>query len=448
MSPVDRPQAVSYDPGHGELPSPLGSVLTADAETPLLLLVAPDSADGPLRIAIAIADARAQAGGHTVLADASFDRPRLHEQLDVRNLEGMADVFLFGASLARVKVRPEGHAFEFVPPGAYVPEPGAVLESPGWDHVEWELKGDASLMVLFVPAGTPGLGILSARAGRAVLIGDDDEAGRMRPRLDPSCRVLAVLSPTDRGAGAGPGAIEPAEPTDTLLTEPVVFREEADRPRRLSPLLWILLVVVVGMAGWFLYRGLGGPPPPVAAPAASSAETAAPEPRETPIPVSVAVEAHQDLSSALERAEALGRAVPGVGFYLAPVSVNGEVFYRLLAGPVADPEAGSALMQRLVDEGHKTAFDSWAIRPTAYAFHLGQYETMAAAEGRVAELLAAEIPSYVVAVSHGSAGSRYRVYGGAYESATEAAEMEQMLESAGFEARLVPRTGEPIAEDS
>jgi hypothetical protein len=444
MSPVDRPQAVSYDPGHGELPSTLGSVLTADAETPLLLLVSPDTADEPVEIAIAVAEARAAAGHPTVLADASFNQPRLHGRLDVRNLEGLADVFLFGASLARVKARPEGHSFEFVPPGAYVPEPSAVLESSGWDHVEWELKSHSSLMILFVPASTPGLGILSARAGRAILIGDHDDATRMRPRLDPSCRVLAIVSPVREPAAA----VEPAEPVDSTLTEPLVVRDEVEGPRRLSPLLQGLMAVLVVAAGWFLYRQIGATPTAEFVPEPPGAEVAAPVPRETPIPVSVAVEAHQDLSSALERTETLRRAVPGVLFYLAPVSVNGEVFYRLLAGPVSDRATGSALMQRLVEEGHKTAFDSWAIRPTEYAFHLGEYGTRGEAEARVAELIASEVPAYVVRIPYAAGGARYRVYGGAYESATEAAEMEQLIESAGFDARLVTRTGQPITGDS
>ena len=168
------------------------------------------------------------------------------------------------------------------------------------------------------------------------------------------------------------------------------------------------------------------------------------EPIETPLPISISVEAHQDLESAQQRTAALREAEPSIGFYLAPLSVNGSLFYRLLAGPVESREAGEALMQRLVDADHKTAYDTWAIRPSAMAFHLGEYDTRAEAEARVDSLDVLDIPAYIVAIRHDPGAPRYRVYGGGYENRAEAAVMEQMLEQAGIETRLVERTGEPM----
>jgi hypothetical protein len=159
----------------------------------------------------------------------------------------------------------------------------------------------------------------------------------------------------------------------------------------------------------------------------------------------VAVEAHQDLTEALDRVAALRRAEPRIDFYLSPVAVSGGIYYRLLAGPVADAEAGTALLQRLVDAGHKTAFDSWAVRPTGYAFLLGEYDSVALAERRVGELGGVQIPAYVVRVRYQPGPHRYRVYGGAFETSAEAEVMKQMLEEADVAAELVPRTGEPIA---
>jgi cell division septation protein DedD len=161
----------------------------------------------------------------------------------------------------------------------------------------------------------------------------------------------------------------------------------------------------------------------------------------------VAVEAHQDLDAAKERLARLRRAEPGIRFYLAPVSVNGSLFYRVLAGPVADREAGTALMRLLVDGGHKTAFDSWAVRPTTYAFHLGEYEAEEAARARVAELEGLGIPTYVVTVRYEPGPPRHRVYGGAFENRAAASVMQGMLDDAAVDAELVERVGVAVEVD-
>lgn len=217
----------------------------------------------------------------------------------------------------------------------------------------------------------------------------------------------------------------------------------------MAPAVWALLAVVVAVGGWLVYQELFASSPPADPDPGPRTQQVEEEPaRGAPvaatIPFSVAMAAYRDLSTAWQRAVALGEAVPDVQFYVAPVMSNGTEFHRILAGPVSDREAAGALMQRLVDTGHKTAYDDWAIRPTSLAFLLGQYDTRDEADVRVGELEAQEIPAYVVEVRYESGEPRYRVYGGAYQSATEAAVMEEMLESAGIEAPLVPRTGQSI----
>lgn len=448
MSPEARPAAAVYDPGSAEIPPTLGPVLT-EPDTPILLLVAATADDRALQTAIGLAHARGAAGHATVLGDAAVTHPRLHELLGMENVEGLADLFLFGASLEHVRTRPPGWAFDFVPTGAYVPDPAAVLDSPRWDRIADELAEAGELLLLMVPAATPGLGPLSRRAGRAILVGDEAGVERAAARLDAGCKVVGVVTPAageavagGEGAGrAGPGA---------ELTEPVVFRRETRRERLASPLLVIALIAAVAAGGWFLYREYLMAP--ASAPAAMAAEptAAAPEPErgeavETPLPISISVEAHQDLESARRRAEVLRETEPSIGFYLAPLSVNGALYYRLLAGPVESREAGDALMRRLVDAGHKTAYDSWAIRPSGLAFDLGEYDTRAEAGARVDSLRTLDIPAYVVTIRYDPGQPRYRVYGGGYENRPEAAVMERMLEEAGVEARLVQRTGEPVA---
>jgi cell division septation protein DedD len=424
------------------IPSALGPAIT-DPDQPILLLVATEADAASGRAAIELAAGRAGQGQPTILADGGVTTPTLHELLGTENLEGLADLFLFGASLPHVTTRPEGQGFDFIPAGAYVPDPSRILDNPRWGRLAAEMETSGSLLMVYVPAGTGGLRSLSQRVPRAIVIGAERDAGRVAGRLDPACRVVGAMSPH----GAAP---EPARPEDRELTEPVVIRAEP-RARRnwIRVALALILVLALGAAGWFVYRAI------VAVPAhPAPADTEAPaepapvvrgEPVETPLPVSVAVEAHQDLTTAFERVAALRRAEPRIDFFLAPVAVGGGVYYRLLAGPVADRETGTALLQRLVDAGHKTAFDSWAVRPTEFAFALGEFDTADAAAERVQALAAQEIPAYVVRVRYEPGPTRHRVYGGAFESPAEAEVMASMLEEAGVRAELVPRTGEPTA---
>jgi hypothetical protein len=444
-TPPDRPQR-----GSGEIPPGVEAAIT-EPDHPILLIVSADTGDGAVRTAIALADARAARGLHTVLADAAVSGPRVHTILGMDNLEGLADVFLFGASLSRVATRPVGHDFDFIPAGAYVPDPAGVMDSSRWTRLGSELEADGSLLMIFVPSGTPGLGALSRRIQRAVLVGAVREQERIAGRLDRDCTVLGIVEPV---ATAVPDTVEPvpaARPVETQITEPLVLRNEPSSraaPARLGLLL--ALALALGLGGWFLYQEYWAAPAGGAVAGAEPAPEPMPPPRrgapiETPIPISVALEAHQDLTSARQRVASLRRAEPNVDFYLSPVADRGGVYYRLLAGPVADREAGTALLQRLVDAGHKTAFDTWAVRPTEFAFLLGEYDARPEAGRRVEEMAEAEIPAYIVTVRHDAGEPRYRVYGGAFETAVEAAVMREMLENAGVEADLVPRTGDPIA---
>jgi cell division septation protein DedD len=419
-----------------------------------MLLVAPDTGDAVVRTAIGLAEARAAGGHETVLVDAGFDNPRLHQFLDVPNLEGLADVFEFGASLGRVMTRPDTRRFDFVPAGAYVPEPEAILRSPRWDHLADDLA-PSTLMLVFVPWDSPGLEALSRRAGAAILLGDARGVDRSADALDPACEVVAVVEPAlamapDRlAAEAGERHTVDAATIfdDPELTEPVVFRSDRRRRRLLPILLGILLVAAILAAAYYGYTTLYAAPEPPPEPApVSTQQTPAPEPQpvETPIGFSVAVEAHQDLEAARERLARLRRAEPGIRFYLAPVSVNGSLFYRVLAGPVPDRDAGMALMRLLVDAGHKTAFDSWAVRPTTFAFHLGEYDSPAAAEARVSELAGLGVPAYVVPVRYEPGEPRHRVYGGAFENRAAASVMRELLTDAGIDAPLIERVGEPV----
>jgi hypothetical protein len=475
MSPEAWPEPVPFDPEAGTLPPALDSAL-ADPDPAILLLVAPGPDDAVARAAIGLAEARSRRGLRTVLADASTGRPALHRHLGVQNLEGLADLFLFGASLEHVRVRPEGRRFDFIPPGAYAPDPAAVLSSDRWARVRRELEDEGARMLLVVPADAPGLGILSQRLGEVVLIGDAEAADGILPRLHRTCRVAAVITPTPPPepaaiAAEGPGepemepnastAIEPEAQAEPDLSEPAVFRTHRRGTRRVSPVLLVLLAAALLVVAWLVYRTAGASSAtPSPAPAQEAAQEPAREatpaptepirrgPIETPLEIAVQVEAHQDQALAEQRVALLRAAEPDLNFYVAPISAQGVVYYRVLAGPVEDPEAGERVMERLVEAGHKSAMDDWAVRPSGLAFLLGEFDTRGAARARMRDLGERGVPAYVIPLHFEEGPPRYRVWGGGFQYEREAEVMRGMLEDAGVEAPLVARTGAPIAEGS
>src|SRR5690606_18417410 len=109
-----------------------------------------------------------------------------------------------------------------------------------------------------------------------------------------------------------------------------------------------------------------------------------------------------------------------------------------------DTAAANALMRRLVERGHKSEVDAWAIRPTAWTFQVGEFETAEAAEARADSLLDLGVPTYSVEVPYSSGPSRFRLYAGAYEGPVQGAVMAELLEKAGVEAQLVRRMGRPV----
>lgn len=511
MSLDARPAAEVFDPGAGELPVGLRHAVSGGS--PVVLLVAGAAAresGWAARAAVAAADGAARQR-EVILADLGFEKPELHGVLGMRNREGLADVFLFGASLDRVTQRAAGHRFRLVPPGAYVPDPAEILSSSRWFRLLPELRQLGTVMLAYVPAEAVGLPDL-VRHGPVVVLeadGEDVEAA-----LPDGCDVAATLVPPGsadpRGssggqAGAGPGMAQESgeglagagEPEDGLagvppapaatagsdedaagaetlpvepeawiaevplilpdvpvpgspvdeLTIPPVLRHRNQGGRRVSPVLWILLAIVVAVAAWYAFTEYVAPARGQAAvPAQPAPPPADPgKPIETEVPVSVSIEVYENLDVAQRRVAALRAAEPDLEFFVSPVLNDGVTYQIVMAGPVADVDAGMALMRRLVQDGYKTAEEPWSVRPTALAFRIQDFESKQAAMARRDQLAAQGVPTYVVEVPYTVGPAHYRLYAGAYEYRSEAQVMAQLLQSAGIDAPLVPRTGRPVA---
>lgn len=487
-------------------PLPEEVVRTLAAKDVVLLLAAPAARRDrwAARAAIALAAQVAGAGRKVVLADLSFNDGILHELLGVPNGEGLADVFLFGASAEHVALPVPGASFALIPAGAYVPDEAEVFGHSAWSPFLAQLKHDGELLFAFAPDDAPGVTRLPAPLATAVVLADHGEAEAALQAAARRLEVLNVLArppvatqpphdaadtpaeaavsertfervrlPRDREREALIADLRTRQRAERLQPEPVLAelhtsplvggpeaprisepparspQREARPHRRRTPLLLTLALIlfVSAIAGVWHFSRVYMRGRQVAAtdvaqqPAPGAAQPLTGEPAGEPLPYSVAIEAHQDLPTAVRRITSLGRADTTTGFYIAPILVDSALYYRVMAGPVADSAAAAGVMQWLIRRGLKTGGSEWDIRATPYAFLLGEYELREQAEQRMEQIHALNIPSYVIEVPYTNGPPRYYLYSGAYSGAAEAELMRQLLRNAGLATNLVERTG-------
>ena len=172
--------------------------------------------------------------------------------------------------------------------------------------------------------------------------------------------------------------------------------------------------------------------------ASDTIQPAAPEPRA--LAYSVAIEAHADLPTAQRRIASLAAGDSTVGYFISPVLADSVLYYRVLAGPLADSAAAALLMQRLVSTGQKTAAAARDIRHAALSFLIGRFDDHETAERERERLRMLDIPTFVLPTPARTDGS-HRLYAGAYSGLAEADVMARLLRSAGLPDSLVTLTG-------
>ena len=462
----------------------------------LLLILSAGARHSPWaeQVAIALAD-QLGSGPPTLLFDLIPDS-LLHEHLGADNLEGLADVFLFGASLKHITQPVRNHAFVFVSAGAAA-DFDAILADARWRRLLGEAQSGGQFAVVLAAADTPGLDHIAARVGAAVAIATEGALALegiklldvIAPPAPPTARaaaseltpdqqyeaiklprnaareaLIADLRARQRSALMAPPPVLP-EPIATgapsspraggeTFSRPAVFRPAASiteptfsRPSSKAGVksrwvaytgLSLLVVAAFAVGTWVMLRGEMAQTRTPGVPGSTGA--AAPLPAIVPLPYSVAVEAHQQLPTAIERVNALRADEREVGFYIAPVLLDSVLYYRVMAGPVADSAAAGAVMRSLLEKGHKTGATQWDVRAAPLAFLIGEFESRGDAEKLVQEAIDLAIPAYVVELPLAN-GMRHRVYAGAYAGPAEADVMRQLLKSAGLPDSLVQRVG-------
>jgi hypothetical protein len=235
-----------FVPHSPELPPPLA----ADAAEPGPILLLVNAAQDPIWAAdsaIAIASNWARAGRRVVLADLHFEEPILHTRLGESNLEGVVDIFLYGASVARSARPPRDYSFFLIPAGTYTAAPEDVYGHPRWSKLVAGFREAGATLLAFVPASAPGVEMLSQYSDGAVLLGRAQAAVTSALSVE-SVRAVLVPSLDDRDSAPDAAdehladeerleAEERARPDgDAATTEPAtaepteIFPDEADAP--------------------------------------------------------------------------------------------------------------------------------------------------------------------------------------------------------------------------
>ncbi|MEX0912005.1 MAG: hypothetical protein WD737_04570 [Gemmatimonadota bacterium] len=448
--------------------------------------------------ALALGAEWARGGRRIVLADLHLENPLLHAGLDVSNLEGMVDIFLYGASLSRIAQPVRAGEFYLIPAGTYAPDVAEIYRHPRWKKLVSGFRDTDAALILFVPAESADLEALSAWSSEAVLLGPPPERGFVDEVRERGIEVVAIMEPpattTTPAAAAYEASPEASAPLSTLsngvddvtpapaagASEPESSRTgrsertpgpppEVDlelppppvRRRRerhgASVFMWFLLAIAVLGAAGYLVATLRPDLLPGAPPAAAPGEgPATSDEAESPgasrlgelLPYSVQVRAFTSLPAARSELAAEQRRLPSTLFFISPEEIQGVRYYKLLAGLATDTLSAVQLRDELVDRGAieiEDASDSWSLLQfTPLAFDMGEYTMREAALSRADSLLVSEIPTYVATTPYSDGSSRWQVYGGAFRDSASAASMREMLESNGLDARLTARTGLPV----
>ncbi|MEN8144920.1 MAG: SPOR domain-containing protein, partial [Gemmatimonadota bacterium] len=155
-------------------------------------------------------------------------------------------------------------------------------------------------------------------------------------------------------------------------------------------------------------------------------------------PYSVLIASYVRWEDALDHVDELERASTDAVF-IAPTPVRQRVYYRVLSGALRDAAAADQFMQELVSSGRKEEYRRWDMRPVRLAYVIGDFRTLAEAYAEKSRLRGDRIPAYVL--RGGSNGLPYRVYSGAFESTSAAADLGLRLRQAGHDVQLEQRRG-------
>jgi hypothetical protein len=207
------PSPTFFDPSFERLPAPVAGETAAPGPVLLLFDRAADR-DWAADAAVSLATGWHAAGRRTVLADLCLEDPFLNDRIGMPNQDGVVDIFLYGASLARSARAVPGRGFYLISSGTYTPDPGAVLRNPRWDKIVAGFRDNNAALLLFVPSDAPELATLRRFVSEVVLLGGADGGSPLPAELADQFSVRAWLTPPRRDEAAAAPAARPASPAD------------------------------------------------------------------------------------------------------------------------------------------------------------------------------------------------------------------------------------------
>lgn len=192
--------------------------------TVVVLLASGDDRFRAASAAIELCAEWAAAGRRVVLADLHLESPVLHDELGVDNLEGIVDIFVYGASLARIARPVRDGSFFFIPAGTYAPDAGQIYENARWPKLVAGFRDAEAVLALFASAEDTDLRALAAWSNDLILLGAPPSPERLAEFGSSGFRVLGLVEPSDAG-----GSVEVT--LDNVLTEVAEAIAQGAMPR-------------------------------------------------------------------------------------------------------------------------------------------------------------------------------------------------------------------------
>jgi len=469
------PPSILLDP----LSGPIDTSFLDPIGTVVLLVVGRVDRSWASASAMELSASWARGGRRIVLADLHLDDPVLEEELAGGPMEGMVDLFLYGASLSRIARPVRDGEFYVVTAGTYASDTAEIYGHPRWRKLVAGFRESSAALLLLVPADAEGLELLAGLASTAFLLGHPGDATTIERLRGAGLATVALMEPPPVNSleGApfpleiGVAPIKERESSETLQAASELARTDIElelppppvrsrRPARSATLfVWFLvLVTVLVVAGYLVGRLRPELIPPGWLPTrpASEAEGAssAPAPAVTRVgeslPYSVQVRAFTSLIAAGDDLAQEQRRLPGVAFFISPEEIQGILYYRILAGTTSDTLSATRLRERLVQAGSIDPGDvvgAWSLlHHGPLAYDLGEFPDRQAVLARADTLLALRIPTYRASIPYSDGSRHWQLYGGAYGDSTSARRMGEMIAAAGLPPRLVERIGDPAGE--
>jgi len=406
---------------------------------------------------VALGIARSEAAHRrVVVGDLVGDIPPLRSLIKDEDPHGVTDSFLYGVSFTKIGYPVEGAENLYVMPSGTDPQiDEEILRSPRWTKLAEGFVAAASLLLLVVPADSPGLSDLIDQLDGAVLVKDLDLPGA------PSALVLArVASPT-------PTLKIPLHSiTARAASWKITARAAAWRRHRwfYPSLAAIALVLIAALGGAIMLARVGTsrksaavlPVRPVVVKPIPAPTPPPPRPPPETLYVAPAANVNDSASAAVFAVELLvantaeganlfvrknGAALPAAA--VSPVVFGPErsTWYEVTAGAYTTRNQADSLLLALRGSGIIRDTTGVSITRRPLALVVDSVPT----QGGIADAVTAALDKYaerglqVYALMQDDGGAL--IYAGAFARADQAAPLIRTLRGAGLKPVLVYRTG-------